>query len=596
MLKKFTSLITAFAVALPLSLMPLSLPANAQVTYLHHAAAQSEAEVIDKLPNRDPNAQSQYDGSTALHWALETQHYNGQQIAHQQRNYPALSDSERKAIVAKLLEGGSDPTIKDDDGVTPMHVALQHGIDIFEQVLNAFQSRNGNINVVDENGLTPLYWAIDSPIRNEDSINAEVVRRLISNGADPNAGNPSARARVLELYKESDFSANTREIVVAMIGEWSYTPAEIVGLYNEGQRGANFKAVADQVLGAQAGNDGETPLIKAVRYQAMYPGLRRSYTLENVLSNLAFLEWVGLAEEMVNVKGHNGLTALHHALVFSSTQGMATLIRLGADVNAQDNNGNTPLHGLVSHGSLYGSAGDHRFRKVNSIEKIDMLIAGGADMAIENNAGKSPFEESYYTPAEIVRLYNEGQRGANFKAVADQVLGTQASNDGETPLIKAVRYQAIYPGMRRSYTLENVLSNLAFLEWVGLAEAMVNVKGHNGLTALHHALVFSSTQGMAILIRLGADVNAQDNNGNTPLHGLVSHGSLYGNAGDHRFRKVNSIEKIDMLIAGGADMAIENNADKSPFCLAAAALHEQSNSNESEALLLMKHWHPQNCP
>jgi len=53
------------------------------------------------------------------------------------------------------------------------------------------------------------------------------------------------------------------------------------------------------------------------------------------------------------------------------------LIQEGADINAQNNKGNTPLHYAVKH----------RNQKV-----IDLLIECGAKSDIKNNAGQKPFE------------------------------------------------------------------------------------------------------------------------------------------------------------------------------------------------------------
>ena len=50
----------------------------------------------------------------------------------------------------------------------------------------------------------------------------------------------------------------------------------------------------------------------------------------------------------VNIKSLKGYTALHGAIISGSLKTIEKLVRLGADVSTQDNDGDSPLH-LIRH-------------------------------------------------------------------------------------------------------------------------------------------------------------------------------------------------------------------------------------------------------
>lgn len=87
-------------------------------------------------------------------------------------------------------------------------------------------------------------------------------------------------------------------------------------------------------------------------------------------------------------KSRNGMTALHIAswgigavggCVGNPHDCLCELIKLGADVNARDDSGYTPLH----NAAVWSSA-----------EDIRTLLAAGADVDAVNNAGRTPLHEA----------------------------------------------------------------------------------------------------------------------------------------------------------------------------------------------------------
>ena len=117
----------------------------------------------------------------------------------------------------------------------------------------------------------------------------------------------------------------------------------------------------------------------------------------------------------VDAKNNDGNTPLHDAALRGNASVASILIAAGADVNAKNNFGETPLH----HAALRGNA---------SVASI--LIAAGADVNAKDNLGDTP-------------LHYAAQRGnasvASILIAAGADVNVKANN-GDTPLHDAARY------------------------------------------------------------------------------------------------------------------------------------------------------------
>ena len=79
----------------------------------------------------------------------------------------------------------------------------------------------------------------------------------------------------------------------------------------------------------------------------------------------------------VNAKDKYGLTPLHHAAWQGRNEIVELLIANGADVNAKDVDGGTPLHYAAWQGRN---------------EIVELLIAKGADVNAKDDVGKTPLD------------------------------------------------------------------------------------------------------------------------------------------------------------------------------------------------------------
>ena len=93
----------------------------------------------------------------------------------------------------------------------------------------------------------------------------------------------------------------------------------------------------------------------------------------------------------------------------------------------------------------------------------------------------------------------------------------------------------------------------------------VNIKNNYEATALHKAVETGWLSIVNILISRGANVNAKNDDGNTPLHLAASHDAPI-------FRSI-----IKSLLIAGADKSLQNNDDFTPYNM--AEIHNSGNDS-----------------
>ena len=113
----------------------------------------------------------------------------------------------------------------------------------------------------------------------------------------------------------------------------------------------------------------------------------------------------------IKVVGVDGETFLHRAC-YSDIAVAKYLISLGADVNAKDDNGFTPLHLATTN---------------RNYKLVELLVSEGADVKVKNDDGETPLHYgAYYGSIEIVKYLVSKGAEVNVK-----------NDDGETPLDSA---------------------------------------------------------------------------------------------------------------------------------------------------------------
>lgn len=167
-----------------------------------------------------------------------------------------------------------------------------------------------------------------------------------------------------------------------------------------------------------------------------------------------------------------GDSALHLAAAAGAAASVRWLLDYGADIHAACDFGDTPLHAAV---------------KAGRADVVKMLLAAGADPARENSVQEKAVNSA--VSAETVRLLIE----------RDDSHANAISGCGEWPLKEAA-----------------AVNDAALVAWLLKKGAKVDLTS-TGDTALHAAVGADARECVELLLAAGADVNAQDVDGWTPL-------------------------------------------------------------------------------
>ena len=151
------------------------------------------------------------------------------------------------------------------------------------------------------------------------------------------------------------------------------------------------------------------------------------------------------------------------------------LLEAGADINLRNNSeGSTPLHEAVRYGR---------------IEAVEFFLKKGADVNAQDNTGRTPLHWAASTGMEaIVKLLLD--KGSDPLAV---------DNSSNAPWMVAMKYK-----------FDSIARLLCSFHDVNAADA-------KGRTPLHTACAAGCSLSVEVLLREGANFNAVDNIGDTPL-------------------------------------------------------------------------------
>ena len=293
-----------------------------------------------------------------------------------------------------------------------------------------------------------------------------------------------------------------------------------------------------------------------------------------------------LARAAVEIRDSDGNTALHYS--FLTTKLVGVLVDSGADLEAKDKQGRTPL--LASVGSRSDDISKElidRGAKVNAIDNygysmlhhiasrrhlvgedaLKMLIDHGADVHAIDNEGRTALHYAATgKDSRVLKILAEA--GANVNAVdnngwsalhftttiihfdAENVVRILIDLGADVNAIdkqgRSVLHLAIKRG-RSSYVWDVVKLMIDH-------GADVHAIDNEGLSALHYAAKGTSINVLETLVERGANVNVVDNNGLTPLHHLLDHGNFsYTASTGLTYRSSHCIR---LLLSKGADPKI----------------------------------------
>lgn len=422
------------------------------------------------------------DGTTALHWAV---HHNDLELADRllragarvnaKNDYGATPMSEaavtgNAALIERLLKAGADVESANADGQTAlMVVARTSRVDAAQALLR----RGAHVNAAEQwRGQTPLMWAAAES-------QAAMVHALVAAGADVDA-----RSKVNNWQRQ--VTAEPRAIYRPAGG---FTPLLYVA--REG-----CVECAKQLLDAGANIDMADP-------EEVSPLL------------LAVLN------------GHYDLAAY--------------LIQKGANPGKWDWYGRTPLYAAVDMNTIPRGGRPDRpsLDGTTSLQIIEQLLAAGANpnaqlklappfRNIGNDRGLDGTLTIGTTP--LLRAAKALDAPAIRLLLAKGANVSLSNTRGITPVMAAAGLGSTDADTRGVYTNEDVQQrSIDSLTLLLAAGADINGKdGTRGLTPLHEAARWGWNDVVQFLVDRGANLNAKDNRGLTPVDSAL--GKAGGNS------------------------------------------------------------------
>jgi len=268
-----------------------------------------------------------------------------------------------------------------------------------------------------------------------------------------------------------------------------------------------------------------------------------------LLTTIAAVVLVGCGPSLSEFKD----SQLRSAVKAGSIGDVKKAIANGANVNAMSFRSygslvKPPLHEAASRG--------HK-------EIAELLITAGADVKAKTDDGNTPLHSAAAKEHEnIAELLIA--KGADVNA---------KNNEGITPL-----HWATGTGWRGGYEIAKLLISKG---------ADVNVKKEDGWTPLHNAAREGRKETIKILIANGADVHAKSNGGATPLHAAANgrrrprHRPGQPDHGISGEQIADLLIIVETLIAKGADVNAKNKLGITPL--------DNAINHTETATLLRKH-------
>lgn len=384
-----------------------------------------------------------------------------------------------------------------------------------------------DMEVRDENGLTPLMWAAQQ-------MNSAVVALLLERGANPRVRDNSGWTAL--HCAASTGSVEGLEKLLNVCGD------DVNAVNNDGETPLlvairmHREDVARVLVSARAdinirGTDGRNAvdLASAEKLHDLGLELKKLGGVAHLYHTLMDLARDGRDDSLkellrktpdidLGLQDNNGWTALTFAAVSGHTSTIGILLEAGAMVDMPDHEGATPL--------LYAALEGH-------VDAVKLLMKHGASLNVCTSRGWTPLLAAIgHCKIPMVQYLLEQGVDEN-----------QANDDGETALILAA-------ANGQDAIVSLLLSH----------GAKVDAVDNYGWTALMVAAAYGRSTVLELLLKGGADLERQDANGWTPVLCAASAGS---------------VASLDMLVKKGAKLSHFDKDKRSALVIASGLGHSR---------------------
>lgn len=548
--------------------------------------------------------------------------------------YHALWNDHR-AVAKLLLDRGAEVSSKDYHGDTVLHVAacmgkfVMHGAQWHgtEEALPLLLQYTTDLNPKNKDGNTPLHFAIS----------ARIVQLLVDGGADVNAVNNlgqtplHAALRSYEDHHEGSRVPVSEEVVHKLVD----CGADIMATDSEGRTPLHLAGSAYETKGfvakfliergadiSAADSAGQRPIHTAVMKGK-----------EEVVRLL-----LEMGADAVSPDS-KGITPLHTAAASKKCEPelVELLIAHGADVTAADEEGSTPLHNTATT-----SYGHHGYRyKGSSREIAELLLEKGAEIRATNNAGRTLLHvaacennksvlkvilahtqgdaafinardkegtTALHSAVDQARDYSDAKACERLLAAGADISATDGKGQGVVSIaIRAGGKECAKDLVKRGasvsvpdnegwlpvhraccwnlYDLKDLIKVLFEngAEQTPLPEKTVYAKEDvSGYQPIHLCVMFGGPRVLKGLLKVGADANARNPNGDTPLLLLCRYSQLRGSSSFSDFSKIFR-KMVPILLEHGADTSIVDRDGKTPHQLLVDLMEEAKRNAEVAA-------------
>lgn len=239
-----------------------------------------------------------------------------------------------------------------------------------------------------------------------------------------------------------------------------------------------------------------------------------------------------------------GTTLLHSASKSGNMELICLLIQEGADVNAQDEDGESPLHGAMARSDNYNVA--------------RMLIENGADLSSKAVDGKTPFHNIFNNTISHVLMRDDWLENMLPDSEAMSITHFLAWSSRSTPEIfqrghlydDADLLSADVAG-RTCLHFAASRGNLGVLSYLvnRVSSADMEKRDIQGRTPFHYAAESSRAAGIIdTLVNKGCNIYAVDDTGRTALHWAA------------QWNNFEAVKKLIAIVGGGTLLLSDANA------------------------------------
>ncbi len=446
------------------------------------------------------------DVKSQIHWALLSVFGLGSAVRGDSPGDLSLIRAVRqqdKSAIAELLEQKVDVNTPQADGATALHWAVHRDdLEIARMLIEA----GADVNATNDFGVMPLSLACTNG-------SASMIQLLLSAGADPNAPlltveTPLMRAahtgnlESVEVLLEQGVDVNAKEPIREQTAlMWALGERQTDVVHKLIEHGADIHAATTL---------GFTPLLFAAR--------------EGDLEATKMLLSAGAD---VKTKSKDKLSALHVATQRGHGEIAALLLDRGADAN-DDGPGFTPLHWAVGtwETEMNGANGmtapkGHEWDRLRGVQEgkfelVKALLEHDADPNAKLQ--KSPTRYGFTvtrqpkdsTPLALAAFAGEAKI---MRLLVDHGADMSLQKSGRRPLLIAAGVGRFRP--ENAVPEDNLLAAVKMAVELG---ADVNETDRSGNTALHGAAWIRSKKIIQFLADNGADVNALNKRGQSPIY------------------------------------------------------------------------------